>query len=64
MPTIPTHLDELADLDVDAVADGQMLVWDATAGRWVPADQPVFDGNIDGGSFDGAGTGTIDGGTL
>lgn len=34
--SVPHAFAHLSDVDVDGLADGDGLVWDASAGRWVP----------------------------
>ena len=35
-PTIPSDFDDLADVDMTGVTDGQVPTWDATAGKYKP----------------------------
>jgi len=37
---------DLSDVDTTGIADGDMMVWDATAGEWVPAAVPAGGGDL------------------
>lgn len=45
-----TSLSDLSDIDVSALADGAVLVWNSTLGKWT-ANNIISNVIIEGGSF-------------